>query len=347
MPKGMYLRSSWKASHIPDPMQKLTFDDYCRQNGTQPAKPIPLEKFLSYGHWFQRMAVPDVENRQVQKVENLDSRFGVTLDDGEKFYCRRVIVAAGISSFIRRPDLFRNIPSSLASHSSEHRDLGKFKGHRVIVIGAGQSALESAVLLQENGADVEVVARKEHLNWVGLHPRLHRLGVVSKLLYSDRDVGPAGISRLVAMPHMFRRFPRGFQNRTAYRAIRPAVAGWLKPRLARVPITLGRVVMSASAQDSRIQLKLDDNSERTVDHVLLATGFGVDVSKYSFLSSSLLKQLKIHEGYPLLKSGMESSIQGLHFVGKPAAWSFGPLLGFVSGAEFASGELIRSISRNI
>jgi len=36
----------------------------------------------------------------------------------------------------------------------------------------------------------------------------------------------------------------------------------------------------------------------------------------------------------------------LHFGGKPAAWSFGPLLGFVSGAEFASQELTRSIARN-
>jgi len=39
-------------------------------------------------------------------------------------------------------------------------------------------------------------------------------------------------------------------------------------------------------------------------------------------------------------------VLGLHFLGKPASWSFGPLLGFVSGAEFASTELVRSITRN-
>jgi hypothetical protein len=59
-----------------------------------------------------------------------------------------------------------------------------------------------------------------------------------------------------------------------------------------------------------------------------------------------LKQLETVDGFPVLNRGLESSIPGLHFLGKPAAWSFGPLLGFVSGAEFASNELIRSITRN-
>jgi hypothetical protein len=147
------------------------------------------------------------------------------------------------------------------------------------------------------------------------------------------------------MPHLFRRFPRVFQDRTAYRAIRPAGAGWLAPRIAEIPITLSRKVVSATVAGSQLRLRLDDGSERLVDHALLATGFRVDVSRYPFLSPSLSKQLKTTNGYPVLKRGLESSVPGLHFVGKPAAWSFGPLLGFVSGAEFASSELVRSITR--
>jgi hypothetical protein len=148
------------------------------------------------------------------------------------------------------------------------------------------------------------------------------------------------------MPHVFRRFPRGFQERTAYRAIRPAGAGWLQQRIAEVAITLGRSVKSATVTGSQLRLQLDDATERLVDHALLATGFRVDVSRYPFLSPSLSKQLKIVNGFPVLKRGLESSIPGLHFVGKPAAWSFGPLLGFVSGAEFASKELVRCMTRN-
>ena len=346
MPAGMCLRSNWGASHIADPLQALTLDQYCRQKDNHIPKPIPLDRFVDYGRWYQEQAVPDLDRRQVHSVEGAARGLKVVLADGEEFTTRRVVVAGGISPFATRPAEFAGIPSALASHTSEHNDLSKFKGQRIIVVGAGQSALESAALLRESGTEVEVIARRENLNWVGLHPKLHRLGAISKLLYSNRDVGPAGISRLVAMPHVFRRFPRGFQNRTAYRAIRPAVAGWLRPRLTNVPITFGRKVLSATAKDSQIQLKLDDNSDRTVDHVLLATGFRVDVSRYPFLSESLLRQLRTSEGYPVLKRGMESSIPGLHFIGKPAAWSFGPLLGFVSGAEFASKEILRSIARS-
>lgn len=339
MPVGMCLRSSWDASHIADPKQELTFDDYCRHNGNHVSKPIPLDRFVDYGQWYQRSVVPDLDRRKVVKIDVDNGGFRLTLADSEAFFSRRVVLATGISTFARRPAEFAGIPSALASHSSEQKDLRKFKGQRVVVVGAGQSALESAALFKEAGIEVEVIGRQKTLNWVGLHARLHHLGPLSKLLYSSRDVGPAGISRLVAMPHVFRRFPRRFQDRTAYRAIRPAGAGWLRPRLVGVPITLGRHIVSATVQGSQLHLKLDDGTDRLIDHALLATGYRVDVSRYDFLSESLSKRLETVDGYPVLKRGLECSIPGLHFLGKPAAWSFGPLLGFVSGTEFAANEL--------
>ncbi len=68
-----------------------------------------------------------------------------------------------------------------------------FPGKRVVVIGAGQSALESAALLQETGAEVEVVAKISQMRWIGMHSWLHHLGPISMMLYSKYDVGPAGI----------------------------------------------------------------------------------------------------------------------------------------------------------
>jgi lysine/ornithine N-monooxygenase len=345
MPVGMCLRSNWGASHIADPKQELTLDAYCQQKGNHVSRPIPLDRFVDYGRWYQSQAVRDLDKRNVLKID-LDARgFRVVLADSEEFVAKRVVVATGINSFANRPRQFSGIPAELASHTSEHNDLRKFKGKRVVVIGGGQSALESAALFKEANIEVEVIARVRALNWVGLHAKLHHLGMISKMLYSNRDVGPAGISRLVAMPHLFRRLPRQFQDRIAYRAIRPAGAGWLKPRLDNIPITLGRMVVSASPSGGQLLLKLDDGTERLIDHALLATGFRVDVSKYPFLSQSLVKQLEVVNGYPVLRRGLESSIPGLHFAGKPAAWSFGPLLGFVSGTEFAANELIHSIGR--
>lgn len=50
-------------------------------------------------------------------------------------------------------------------------------------------------------------------------------------------------------------------------------------------------------------MRLDDGSERLVDHAILATGFRVDVSRYRFLSPEVLEQLQIVNGYPVLKRG--------------------------------------------
>jgi FAD-dependent urate hydroxylase len=88
-------------------------------------------------------------------------------------------------------------------------------------------------------------------------------------------------------------------------------------------------------------LDLSDGSKRTLDHVMLASGYQVDVSRYKFLSTGLLKQLRQSDGYPELSTGFESSLPGLHFVGAPAARSFGPLCRFVSGTPFTARTLTR------
>jgi hypothetical protein len=51
------------------------------------------------------------------------------------------------------------------------------------------------------------------------------------------------------------------------------------------------------------------------------------------------------DGYPRLNAGFETSLPGLHILGAPAAWSFGPLMRFVAGTEFASRALTRRIVR--
>jgi len=69
----------------------------------------------------------------------------------------------------------------------------------------------------------------------------------------------------------------------------------------------------------------------------------VNVALYPFLSAELLDSLELVDGYPRLDAGFESSLPGLHFLGAPAAWSFGPLMRFVAGTEFASPALSKRI----
>ena len=80
-----------------------------------------------------------------------------------------------------------------------------------------------------------------------------------------------------------------------------------------------------------------------MDHVLLGTGYQVDARRFPFLTPEILAAMQHSDGYPHLDGGFESSVRGLHFVGAPAAWSYGPLMRFVAGVEFASRALRRGV----
>ena len=115
------------------------------------------------------------------------------------------------------------------------------------------------------------------------------------------------------------------------------------PRLKRVPIVMRRSVVGAATAKGRVQIVLDDDSVQIADHVILATGYRVDIAAYGFLSPMLLGQIAQTDGYPLLDAGLESSVAGLHFLGAPAAWSFGPMMRFVSGSSFAARALLKRV----
>ncbi len=350
MPLGMFLRSNWTASQISDPNHSLTLDEYQRISGNHLYQPLPIERFIQYAKWYQQRALPDLDRRKIDSIESHRGGFKVTLSDSEVLICRRVVVAAGIGCFAWRPPEFDTLPSSVASHTSEHRDLRKFTGKQMLVVGAGQSALESAALLHEAGADVQVVARTRKIHWLqgSLSRTLHHgLGKLTRqVLYAPTDVGPAGISQLMARPDLLRRLPRRLQEKLRKRSVRPAGARWLLDRLRRVPIHLGQSIMGIASAGGRVRIRLSDGSERVVDHVLLGTGYRVDVSKYDFLAPGLLQSMRISNGYPCLKDGLETSVPGLHILGAPAARTFGPLMQFVSGTGYASQALSRCIAAN-
>jgi len=321
MPKGMLLRSPLAGSHLSDPSRSLTLQAYQKTSGNQITAPLPLYRFTDYGRWFQSQAVPDLDSRKVDRVEKNGAGFRLTLEDGETWKARRVIIAAGIMPFAWQPPEFKHLPFTLASHACAHCELSRFAGKKVAVIGAGQSALESAALLREMGAEVEVFVRAPFVRWLWRQKWFHTFKPVARLLYAPPDVGQAGLSHIVARPNLFRRLPRPVQDRWGKRAIRAAGAAWLNPRCAPIRIKTSTSVISASPRGERLSLRLSDNTERFVDHMLLATGYRVDISRYPFLTGQILESIRRINGYPQLDSGFQTSMPGLHFLGAPAAWS--------------------------
>jgi thioredoxin reductase len=349
MPKGMLLRSPREGSHISDPSRAFSLGNYEAARGSAIPKAMPLETFVDYGRWFQSQALPDLEQRHILGVEQAAEGFALTLDDGERVAAQNVVVATGIGAFPNYPMAFASLPKELASHTSDraNSDLGRFAGKRVAVVGGGQSALESAALLHENGAQVEVLVRQPLVRWLKNSSWLEALmDLPINPFQAPGKIGPMGINWLIEHPRLFTSFPRSLQDRMAYRAIRPAGSSWLRSRTAPATIKPGCHAVSSSAVGDKVHLKLNDGTQSVADHVLFGTGYRVSVARMNYLSADLSQTIQTVKGYPVLNRGFESSIRGLYFVGASGAYSFGPLCRFVAGTPYTAQTLANFAAKN-
>jgi hypothetical protein len=81
--------------------------------------------------------------------------------------------------------------------------------------------------------------------------------------------------------------------------------------------------------------------------VIAATGYWPDVNRLDFLSDNLRRSIRTHARMPMLTSDFESSVPGLYFVGPPAVNSFGPLMRFMVGSEYAAPVVARRLARRV
>jgi thioredoxin reductase len=340
MPSGMCLKSVWSASSLSDPQRAFSLDHFSRGHNQAAREPIPLDFFIEYGRWFQQHAVPDVDPAVLTCLRLQDRRFLLQLSDGRELEAAKVVVAIGVRQFAYKPDLAQNLAASLVSHTGDHVDLSRFRGSSVAVVGAGQSALESAAILSDEGAEVELISRKPVI-WIKRLLYGHG-GPIGRLLYPPTDVGPPGLNWLCGAPLLLSRLPVGIRRRIEVRSTRPAGAQWLRPRVdGRIPVTAGTEVVAAHESGGGLRLELSDGTVRDVDHLMLGTGYRPDVRAIPFLDPSLGKQVVETDGFPLLNQWFESSVPGLHFVGGLAGRSFGPICRFVAGARVAAQQVAR------
>jgi cation diffusion facilitator CzcD-associated flavoprotein CzcO len=344
MPVGMVLRSRVRSSHIADPRFELGLDAWAAATGSSLSEPVPLESYLAYGDWFQRQAVPDVDNRRVARVSAGGSGFVLTLEDGEELSTSRVVVAAGIAPFAFQPPLFRELPEELIFHSAYVPDLARFAGRRVLVVGGGQSALETAALLAEAGADAKLVARAAGLVWLPPLGRTDARTRINQMITPPTDVGGRVSGWIAAIPGVARRVPARIRAWASQRALAPMGAHVLRARLEGVPLELQRTISSAEPGDDSVRVTYDDGAADEVDRVILCTGYRVEISRYGFLGDELLARIERRNGSPRLRPGLESSVPGLYFAGAPAASSFGPIMRFVVGTWYAAPAISRAIA---
>jgi cation diffusion facilitator CzcD-associated flavoprotein CzcO len=353
MPPGLYLKSFGFATTIPTPQPHYTLPEYCRARGLEDLEPIEYATYAEYGEWFQQQLVPDLEPVHVTSVERLDRGFEVSLETGERVLTRHVVVAVGLGYFTTIPDVLSALPPELVTHTAhtaEYLKTSRYAGRDVTVIGAGQSALEAAVLLHEGGAHVRLLARRG----VWFSGRFDRQrSLLEKLRNPNTVVGPGRdnwvLQHLPMLPHYL---PTDRRVRLTRTYLGPMGTWWLRDRVeGRVPMLKDTSIVAATAKNGKVCLRVraanGDEREIQTEHVIAGTGYEADVDRLLFLSRALKGEIRRVERAPALSRHFESSVPGLYFVGLAAAFSFGPLSRFVAGASYTTPTLARHLARSL
>jgi len=112
---------------------------------------------------------------------------------------------------------------------------------------------------------------------------------------------------------------------------------WLVKRISKdTIITHPFTHVSAYEELSSGEMKviLSDNTELLIDHVILATGYKMDIERIPMLTNGdLANEIKTKNGFPILDECFQSSIPNLYFTGFPAAQDFGPFFGFTAAVR--------------
>jgi FAD-dependent urate hydroxylase len=346
MPQGMLLKSERFASNLWDPKRRYTLRRYCeaqRLAYQAVGSPLSLELFLEYAGWFRQQTAIEPRELKVRRLRRVSGGFDLQLADDTSFTSRRVILATGHMAFRLLPPELTNLPEPLVLHSTRIGDVTRYAGREVCVIGAGQSALETAALLHENGAQVRVLVRRAQVDWnTPSKPR----SLLARIVAPDAGVASGWKSFAVSeLPRVFRwYFPPERRHRFVAHSYGPGGSWWLRERVeGRIAVLLRSQVLSAEAGERGVRLQVQGPAGTDVidtQHVVAATGFRIDIDRLEYLEPSLARSIaREAAGIPALDCRFETSVPGLFIVGVASAPVFGPIMRFMYGAKHVAPML--------
>jgi len=353
MPKGMMLKSDGFASDIYDPQGVLSLKKFCAERGIPYAdtgKPVPLDTFCAYGLAFRERMVPNLEETNVTYVERIPGGFKVHLENGEAAEGRRVVLAVGITHFENLPQTLAQLPAKYFSHSAANHEVDTYRGRKVVVIGAGASALDLAGLMHDAGVDIELVSRKPEINFHSA-PTGKKRSWWQRLTRPSSGLGPGLKSRFFAeSPLAFHYLPENLRIESVQKALGPSGGYFIKNKVVgKVPLHLGYSPDGAEVRDGKVHLALratdGTTKEIIADHIVAATGYRVNLDSLQLLSEDIRSAVQRANGSPVLSINFESSVPGLYFTGLASANSFGPVMRFAFGAKFTAQRLAKVLKK--
>ena len=249
------------------------------------------------------------------------------MEDGSTILADRVVAAPGIADFAVEPALVRDrLAPGQWSHTSRTVEFAGLRDRRCLILGGRQSAFEWAALLAEAGAArVDVVHRH----------------ATPEFTPSDWSFVDDLLARTRQTRGWFRGLPEGERAAIAQRfwqVGRLQLEPWLADRIARDTVHLWPHAEPAaidSGPGEAVTVTLGDGTRLETDHVLLATGYRVDMRRVAYLPDDL----ELADGFPVLDEDFQTSLEGLYVPGFPSTRDFGPFFGFVAGAT-TTAEII-------
>jgi len=116
---------------------------------------IPRPMWMDYLRWYRRVLALPVENGvRVTDIEADRGLLRIHLADRPSILARKLVLATGRAGLGRAaiPGFARALPPTHVAHSSAAIDFAALRGARVVVVGAGASAMDNAAEALEHGA---------------------------------------------------------------------------------------------------------------------------------------------------------------------------------------------------
>ena len=343
MPEGMYLRSAcdW---HL-DPLDVHTIENFLRTQGLTSAdvEPLSLKFYLNYAQWFQEQKRIEAIPLFVQQLDHMSSAknpFQATMEDGHTIVARHVVIALGFKHFKNLPpDLLELLPTGRYSHTCDLVDFKDLKGKRCLIIGGRQSAFEWAALVSEAGASCV------HMSYRHDSPA-----------FAEADwswVNPL-VDAMVDNPGWFLNLSQAEKdsvNNRLWAEGRLKVEHWLESRVMNETVKLWpntQIVSFDELPSAELVASLDNGHLLTVDHVILATGYKVNINQIPFLArGNLLNTMTTRNGYPVLDEHFQTNIPSLFITSMLATQDFGSFFAFTVSTRTSAKIIGQTIANEL
>lgn len=353
MPPGMFLKSDGFASDLYAPGEGYRLEQYCREQGIAYAPvgpPVRRTTFVEYGKEFQRRFVPGLEETMIVRISQIPGGFELETAEGDTVEAKQVVLAVGISHFPYLPQVMDGLPKELVSHTFHHGPFHGFKGKHVLVIGAGASAVNAAVALNEAGAQTELMARAAKISFHDRSPDTRPL--MDRITNPRSVIGLGWRSKIAAdLPLLFHVMPEKLRHKVVAKHLGPA-PGWFSRDgfVGHVKPHMSCRLQEVSEAGAKVRVRYVDGEgasrEMLVDHVMGGTGFKPYLKSLKFIDPKLAARIRTADETPVLDSSFSTSVEGFYMTGLASANNFGPMCRFACGAKFTARRLSRRLRQS-